>query len=97
MLLLVILLVVTNLASLGTLLFFLYGPEGHPGPDAELAAALLSKRVLRLVMKSDRQRLREMLNAQELDIAAHEQAAGYTDLDRAARASPAMIVDTPRW
>jgi hypothetical protein len=37
---LVILLVVTNLASVGALLYFLYGPEDHPGPDKEVAAAI---------------------------------------------------------
>jgi hypothetical protein len=37
---LVVVLVVTNLASLGTLVYFLYGPEQHPGPDTQVATAI---------------------------------------------------------
>jgi hypothetical protein len=36
----VIVLVVTNLASLGALLYFRYGPEQHPRPDGQVAAAI---------------------------------------------------------
>ena len=36
----VILLVATNVASLGTLLWFLYGPEQHPAPDAAVRRAV---------------------------------------------------------
>ena len=35
-----VVLLVTNLASLGTLLYFLYGPEQQPTPDETVAAAI---------------------------------------------------------
>jgi hypothetical protein len=37
---LVVVLVVTNLAMLGTLLWFLYGPQQHPAPDHAVAKAI---------------------------------------------------------
>jgi hypothetical protein len=37
---LVVVLVVTNLAMLGTLLWFLYGPQQHPAPDDAVAKAI---------------------------------------------------------
>jgi hypothetical protein len=37
---LVVVLVVTNLASVGALLYFRYGPQRHPRPDGQVAAAI---------------------------------------------------------
>jgi hypothetical protein len=55
---------------------------------ATVAAAVLSKRVLRTVLKTDRFRIKEILGEQEFHVATHEapllhQALGELDLDAA--------------
>ena len=67
MLVLVIVLIVTNLVTLGTLGWYLLRPVEHPSPDASLAASLAARRHPAVSTSSPRRVITiEILNAIEL-------------------------------